>query len=127
MKLLILIAMLFCHCIADYNLQGILASFKQKSWWKENAPDELYKYDWVIALLEHAFVWTCLVFTPIVIYNIAAKQLFIFYVFLFVGQWLIHAYVDHMKANLHKINLIQDQIVHIVQIVLTWLVYILVC
>lgn len=55
MALLVLTAMLFCHIIDDYVLQGWLATGKQKDWWKTNAPDKLYKYDYIMALAEHAF------------------------------------------------------------------------
>ena len=42
--ILTIILMIFLHIIADYNLQGWLASAKQKSYWEEYAPSELYKY-----------------------------------------------------------------------------------
>ena len=45
-KVLVLFAMLFCHIVDDYYLQGILASMKQKSWWEANAPVPLYKNDY---------------------------------------------------------------------------------
>ena len=61
MAYLILFSMLFLHLIADYNLQGVLAQFKQKKWWKENYPDATYKNDWMIALVEHSFMWSFLV------------------------------------------------------------------
>jgi len=44
----VLLCMFFLHIIDDFKLQGILADFKQKSWWKKNYPNELYKYDWII-------------------------------------------------------------------------------
>ena len=56
MAYLILFSMLFLHLIADYNLQGILAQFKQKKWWKENYPQAQYKNDQMIALAEHSFM-----------------------------------------------------------------------
>ena len=37
-KILILAAMILGHILADYNLQGWLASAKQRKYWKENAP-----------------------------------------------------------------------------------------
>ena len=43
---------------------------------------------------------------------------------LFVVNWLIHVITDDMKANKFKINLIQDQLVHICQIFVTWVIYI---
>ena len=50
LKTILLLAMLFCHIVDDYYLQGWLASAKQKSWWKKNAPDKLYKNDYIMAL-----------------------------------------------------------------------------
>lgn len=68
MILIVLTAMLFCHIIDDYYLQGWLATGKQKDWWKSNAPDELYRYDYIIALVEHAFSWTCTIHIPVLVY-----------------------------------------------------------
>ena len=53
--ILLLIGMLFFHIVDDYYLQGFLASAKQKSWWEKNNPNPLYKNDYIIALVEHAF------------------------------------------------------------------------
>lgn len=55
---IILISMIFCHIVDDYYLQGWLASAKQKSWWEKNAPDDLYKHDYMMALFMHSFSWT---------------------------------------------------------------------
>ena len=46
--------------------------------------------------------------------------------FVFVAQWLIHATVDHLKANLHKINLWHDQLTHIAQVLILWALYVFV-
>ena len=59
--------MLFCHIVDDYYLQGWLASAKQKKWWEQNASNPLYKNDYIMALVEHAFSWTFMVHVPIVI------------------------------------------------------------
>lgn len=56
MVYLILLSMLFLYLIADYNLQGVLAQFKQKKWWEENYPQKQYKNDWIIAFVEHSFM-----------------------------------------------------------------------
>ena len=127
MVLLVLTAMLFCHIIDDYVLQGWLATGKQRDWWKTNAPDKLYKYDYIMALAEHAFSWTCVIHIPVLVYAYLLqdfKAVYI-YVIVFILNWIIHAATDHYKANLHKINLIQDQTIHIVQIIITWFIYIL--
>lgn len=125
--LLLLIGMLFFHIVDDYYLQGFLASAKQKSWWEKNNPSPLYKNDYIIALAEHAFSWTVMINIPVVVYTyIFGTQInLITFIVLFIINWTIHIITDNAKANLLKINLIQDQLVHIMQIVFTWLIYIL--
>lgn len=124
-KILLLIGMLFFHIVDDYYLQGFLASAKQKSWWEKNYPQPLYKYDYIMALIEHAFSWTVMIHIPIVVYVMVCNvQIgnFVLIIWFFVNL-MIHAFVDHMKANLLEINLIQDQSIHIAQIILTWYIY----
>ena len=110
--------MLFCHIVDDYYLQGIFAMLKQKSWWKENAPMPLYKNDYKMALIEHAFSWTFMIHLPIIIIY---KNVVILW---FIATVFIHAVIDNVKANDLSINLIQDQIIHMLQVVATWLIYI---
>ena len=61
MKIVILIVMFFCHIVDDYYLQGCLANMKQKSWWQIHTSNKLYKYDYIMALLEHAFSWSFMI------------------------------------------------------------------
>ena len=126
--ILLLIAMLFFHIIDDYYLQGFLASAKQKSWWEKNSPNPLYKNDYIIALIEHGFSWTVMINVPIIIYTYVfnAHINHVVFIVLFIINMLIHIVTDNAKANLFKINLIQDQLIHIVQIIFTWLIYILI-
>lgn len=125
MKWFILLIMIFCHIVDDYYLQGWLASAKQKKWWEENAPNSLYKFDYVIALIEHAFSWSFMSQLPIMIYLIY-NQMFEYtpmFLVLFIMNLAIHAFVDDWKANKLRINLIEDQISHIGQIVITWAIW----
>lgn len=119
-KLIILVSMVFCHIVDDYYLQGWLASAKQKSYWEQNAPEKLYKYDYVAALFMHSFSWTFMVMLVPTVYDVI---LFggTWYSLLFVGNVLIHMFVDDLKANKKKINLIQDQSIHMLQVIWTWL------
>ena len=115
---MILLTMIFLHIINDYCLQGILAQMKQKKFWKEQAPDELYKYDYIWALIMHSFSWTFMIMLPLVFTSQIDPA---FYV-LFVVNLAVHAYVDNLKANKHKINLWQDQLIHLAQIILTFII-----
>lgn len=127
MKIFILIAMIFCHIADDYYLQGWLAQAKQRNWWKKNAPDELYKNDYKMALAEHAFSWTFMVHIPIIGYFLwkgsTIENYVIGFCVSFIVNWTIHAITDDLKANKLKINLIQDQMIHFVQILITWIAW----
>ena len=59
--------MVFSHIVDDYYLQGKLALFKQKSWWEEKAPDEMYKHDYIVALMMHSFSWAFMIMLPIAV------------------------------------------------------------
>ena len=119
-KIFCLLLMIFLHIIDDYKLQaGVLNSLKQKNWWKEQKEyKELYKYDYIWALIMHSFSWSFMIMLPfafILNFNINVA-----FVIMFVLNLISHALIDNMKANLHSINLIHDQILHIVQIIFTW-------
>lgn len=116
---LIFFAMCFCHIVDDYYLQGILASMKQKNWWtKQEGYKDKYQYDYVIALITHAFSWSFMILIPFLLLGLPP----IFLVIALVLNGTIHAFVDDLKANQKKINLVQDQSIHIGQIFLTWLI-----
>lgn len=116
-KEFIFFLMIFLHIIDDYKLQGILANFKQKQWWKENAPEKLYEYDYIWALLIHSFSWSFMIMLPIAyVMNFNISTLFSI---VFVANILLHAFIDNLKANKKEINLITDQYLHIMQIIIT--------
>ena len=121
-KLYILFFMIFCHIIDDYRLQGILASMKQKKYWKENAPQEMYKHDYIIALFMHSFSWAISIHIPIIIASSFASWILIS----IICNTIIHAVVDDLKANMYKINLVQDQCIHILQIIFVFLIYLVI-
>lgn len=116
----IFLLMIFCHIVDDYYLQGWLASAKQKNFWEDNAPDEMYKYDYIWALTMHSFSWAFMVMLPIAL--VVKFNVNIYFIIMFILNVYIHATVDNMKANRKEINLIQDQTFHIVQIIVTFMV-----
>ena len=124
MIFLILLCMFFCHIVDDYYLQGWLASGKQQKWWKQNAPQEMYKHDYIMALAEHAFSWAFMVHIPIMTYMVFGGTVIgDALVCSIIIDTVIHAVVDDMKANKRKINLIQDQLIHFLQIIVTCFFY----
>lgn len=120
-KIHILLIMIFLHIIDDYRLQGILASMKQKEWWvKQEGYKDMYKHDYIIALLCHSFSWAFMIMLPIFV-SISFK-LTPAVISIFICNLLAHALIDDMKANKHQINLVVDQSVHLLQIVVTWFI-----
>ena len=117
--------MLLLHLFADFTMQGWFANGKQKSWWLEMC-EKLgfsfgpYKYDYICALIGHAVYWTLITFSPIIFFadwpSVCSLGLFV------AVQAFIHADIDDLKANRFKINLIADQLLHIVQIIVGVLV-----
>lgn len=116
-KTFIVLLMIFCHIVDDYYLQGFLSSAKQKKFWKENAPQPLYKYDYIWALIMHAFSWSFMIMLPIAFYMQFNVDL-VFLVILVLNM-SIHALIDNLKANELIINLWVDQIGHMIQIAAT--------
>lgn len=130
MAILILIEMLFLHCFADYQLQGVLASMKQKEWWIKQAPNIVefnrsqYKNDYKAALVAHSLEWSFAVLFPMfysttnfLVYSI------ILYVTLLVANTYFHYMVDDSKANKKMLNLVEDQLLHLGQILFSWLLW----
>ena len=91
--LFVILLMVFFHVVADYNLQGWLASAKQKSYWEQNAPDKLYKYDYIMALIMHSISWTFMVMLPIA--YVQQFNVDIMFLVLFVGNVILHAIINH--------------------------------
>lgn len=117
-KFIILLSMIFCHIVDDYYLQGWLASAKQKQWWVNNSPDPMYKYDYLMALFMHSFSWSFMIMLVPTVYIILFGG--VYKPLVFIGNVIAHMITDNMKANQKKINLVQDQLIHLIFIVATW-------
>lgn len=113
----IILLMIFCHIVDDYYLQGWLASAKQKKYWQENAPEELYKFDYIWALIMHSFSWSFMIMLPIA--YIQHFDISLIFLVVFSVNVITHILVDDLKANKRKINLWVDQTIHIIQIFIT--------
>lgn len=140
MFVLIFLCMLFCHVVDDYYLQGILAKMKQKSWWQEQTNKtmyekdwipglkKMYEKDWIPALIAHGISWSFMIMLPcnvyFMIYN--PDKIYLFAI-MFVLNAIAHCFIDDAKCNRHKINLITDQCLHILQIGITFICFLIVC
>ena len=124
-KPFLLVLMLFLHVFADFHLQGILASMKQMSWWKKQLGSEYlgkYEYDWAPSLLAHAFEWTFMIMLPVFL----TREFTYLTALMIMSNTIFHFVVDNSKCNLKQINLVIDQTAHIIQILFTWVFFILI-
>ena len=117
----IVLLMIFCHIVDDYYLQGWLASAKQKKYWQENAPDKIYRFDYIWALIMHSFSWAFMIMLPVA-YSLSFNVGISFVIALLVNV-VVHGITDDLKANKRKINLWQDQMIHLLQIAITAIVF----
>lgn len=115
----VLLCMIFLHILDDFHLQGILAKMKQREWWKrQEGYDELYAHDWIPALVLHSFSWTFMIMLPLAMNS--GEPIGMAFLGIFIGNMIVHAIVDHCKANRRTIPLTVDQSIHIVQIIATY-------
>ena len=118
-NMFILLCMIFMHIVDDYYFQGILSYMKQKEWWiNQKRYSEKYSKDYIVVLIAHSFSWTFSIMLPIAIYNLFVLDA-TFYLF-FAINIIVHAIIDNEKANKYRINLVQDQFIHLAQIVITF-------
>ena len=111
--------MILFHVIEDFHIQGNMAQMKQRRWWKFY--DDEYRNDWVPVIILHGIEWAMFVSIPCLMAS--WFDVSVWFMAVVVSMGLIHAYIDHLKANTFKINLIQDQTMHMVQIGMILLAY----
>ena len=114
--------MILCHIIDDFVLQqACLSKLKTKEFW-EQFKDwyGLYKNDYLVGLFIHALSWAIMIHLP-VMFMLKPNDGALFASV--VINMLIHAIIDNAKANKRTINLVADQILHFVQIFITFLCF----
>ena len=114
----VFLIMILLHIIDDFVLQPIcLSKLKQKSFWEHYVKDnEIYKFDYKVALVIHALSWAIMIHLPLMF--IVSNEILVF--ISVIINTAIHAWIDDEKANKLNINLFEDQMMHIGQIVGTW-------
>lgn len=124
----VLLAMLYCHVLEDFHLQGCLAFMKQKKWWDDNEPNRLYRYDYISSLIMHSIGWTTLIMAPLMVLMLMCHApIIVAFSVAWMLNAIIHAITDHLKANVECISLFTDQYVHFAQIFITWIIITIMC
>lgn len=124
-ELSFLFLMILCHIIDDFVLQPVcLSNLKRKEWWNQNYNGKLYKNDYKMALFIHCLSWSIMIHLPLLVTFVLPWWILLLTISI---NTLIHYIVDDLKANKYKINLITDQSIHLVQIIITFLIYSIIC
>ena len=80
---------------------------------------EKYGNDYKMALFEHSLEWSIAIMLPIIFILNANEWIILTCV---IVNTIIHYIVDNAKANQLRLNLIQDQLLHFIQILATFFV-----
>lgn len=122
MVLKLILFSLLLHLLDDFVLQdAFLNNGKQKEWWRNQTSNELYKNDYIICLLAHGLEWALLTFLPIL--TLEESSSWFFLLGMIICNAGVHSFVDDVKANKKKINLVTDQVIHVIQILLTYFIW----
>lgn len=124
-------------CVRRLPDAGNPCQYEAKELVKSQVPEvdkTKYKNDYKAALLAHSFEWAFVMMLPI-LYNIYYR-LWGFdrysiltgsaYIVLLIWNTAIHYEIDDAKANKKQLNLKEDQLLHVGQVVFTWLAFIIV-
>jgi hypothetical protein len=108
--------MILFHIIDEFVLQPVcLSKLKQKKFWDNH--HAMYKYDYLVALVIHSLSWSIFVHIPIIC--IGVNEYFL--IFSVLLHSITHAYIDNTKANELEINLLIDQLMHLMQIIVIFI------
>lgn len=75
-----------------------------------------YRHDYACALYIHSLMWAIIVCAPL--YDWSGL------VYMIPLNAFVHCIIDDMKCNSLRLNLIQDQMLHALQILVTLMIYI---
>lgn len=117
----LLLLMILAHIVDDFVLQSAsLSKLKQKFWWEQqDGYASQYQNDYSMALLMHSMSWSIMILLPgMFTVDIPGTVLF----GLFVINAGLHYLIDDLKANKKKINLLDDQTFHMLQVISTWFI-----
>lgn len=120
---------ILCHIIDDFVLQvQMLSKLKQRSFWiseckKYDIDYKKYRNDYKVSLFIHSLSWSIMIMLPYIL-TLSINPFIL--LFLISFNLLIHYIVDDLKANQFKLNLLEDQLIHFGQLILTFIFILLI-
>ena len=110
------------HCIGDYTLQGdFLSAAKRKSFWINKINEKTNSLEHYIILFIHAYIWAFCITLPL--FNLISSSKLILSIII---NCILHMYIDNLKANRKVITLLTDQLLHLLQIIVTYLLLVII-
>jgi hypothetical protein len=115
---LLIIYSVAAHALFDFSIQGqfvVDAKRKDSAYWITEKDNCYY-----MLLLGHGIQWGCGIIFPYIVFAFANR--------FYINRWcikalliniIIHIIIDHLKVNLKLITFKTDQIIHLIQIILT--------
>lgn len=119
MALFVFSIIIIVHIIDDFILKrlGNFYNTKQKKFWEPHNEEHNNKYylNYYARLVIHCISWSILVHLPILLLTQTPE------IIIFVSsiiQAINHGIVDNEKCNRQELSLLEDQILHFVQLIL---------
>ena len=121
----ILILMILAHIIDDFVLQPqCLSELKQKDYWyRKGIWKGIWKFDFLCAGLIHSISWSCMIVLPVLFLKELTPQLELYIKWVTLANIIVHFIVDNLKANMKHINLWIDQLIHFLQIFVSYAIF----
>ena len=118
MTLLFIFSVILLHIIDDFVLQqlGNLNNFKQKKFWEpyNKEYNNRYAVDYQMGLIIHCISWGIMVHLPLFFFGNTPEMVILIS---FLIHSIIHGIIDNYKCNEYKLSLVEDQILHFIQLI----------
>lgn len=118
MTLLFIFSVILLHIIDDFILQqlGNLNNFKQKKFWEpyNKEYNNRYVVDYHMGLIIHCMSWGIMVHLPLFFFGNTPEMVILIS---FLIHSVVHGIIDHNKCNKYKLSLVEDQLLHFIQLV----------
>ena len=119
--LLLVFLIIITHIIDDFILQqlGNLHNMKQKKFWEPYNKEYNNKYclDHYAGLVIHCISWSIMVHLPLLLLTQTPEIIILVSSILHA---INHGIIDNKKCNKHELCLVEDQLLHCIQLCLIW-------
>lgn len=117
--LLLAFLIILAHIIDDFILQqlGNLHNMKQKKFWEpyNKEYNNRYYLDYYAGLVIHCISWSIMIHLPILLLTQTPE---IIILVSSIIHAINHGIIDNKKCNKYELSLVEDQLLHFIQLIL---------